>query len=454
MEKTKIEEKKLYDLNLSQDVVALQCKYTLNKNVINILASMTSEEPLDWQILLRAINKCIERNDCLRLRFVKKDKKLMQYFIDEDKITKVPYYEFATKEEFDEFMRKYRKKDIKYLKGNVIEPLFIKTHEGKDMLLLKVCHLILDVYGLGNLFKDIFAVYEALKNKTELPEKPADFEDVLVEDLKRKFNTEYQEKNKQYFKEFLESHEEPWYAGIHGADNKYWQKRLKKGKRTMQLFLINNQVEAHEMTISKEIMDKVVAYCEKIKESPANFLFYVCSVCASMINNKVPNMLPLELYNCRTTGDSKLCAGTKVQSLACYTTVDYSKSFKENLATFCADQRSLYRHIGFADGEYEALRNSIYGNSMLETFYSITFSFIPYDFPKGYSYYMYSNGNAALPAYIAFLYSLSEGSAIVAYDCHTKTTSYEDVKTFHEKYLKLIETFIDNSNIVLDEVKL
>ena len=201
-------------------------------------------------------------------------------------------------------------------------------------------------------------------------------------------------------------------------------------------------------------MDKVAEYCEKTKQSMANFMFYTCSICASMVNDKVKNMLPLELYNCRTTGEAKLCAGTKVQSLACYTTVDYDKSFEENFLAFCTAQRGLYRHIGFADGDYENMRNKIYKNSMLETYYSITFSFIPYEMPEGLKYFMYSNGNGALPAYIAQLYDVKTGDVIMAYDCHIKTTPYEKVVAFHEKYVELINKVLEEPTKVLNDVQI
>ena len=42
-----MEQIKLYELNHAQEVVKLQCKYTLFKRVINIITSMTSEKELD-----------------------------------------------------------------------------------------------------------------------------------------------------------------------------------------------------------------------------------------------------------------------------------------------------------------------------------------------------------------------------------------------------------------------
>ena len=90
---------KYYDLNPSQEVSRLQTKYTLFKRVINILFSTTSDKPLDWKLMEKAYNKVVERNDCLRIRFVKKDKKLMQYFEKQPPKATVPVLTFKTKED-------------------------------------------------------------------------------------------------------------------------------------------------------------------------------------------------------------------------------------------------------------------------------------------------------------------------------------------------------------------
>ena len=63
-------EKTLYRFNSSQDVVHLQTKYTLFKRVANIVFYLTLDEPLDRQLMREAIDRLIERNDCLRITFV------------------------------------------------------------------------------------------------------------------------------------------------------------------------------------------------------------------------------------------------------------------------------------------------------------------------------------------------------------------------------------------------
>ena len=109
------EEITYYELNPSQEVVKLQCTYSLFKRVINILTSASTEKELDFKLLEKAFNIAVERNDCTRIQFVKRKGKLMQYFRKQVVFKDIPVLEFKTKEEQDAFIEKESIKPIKYM---------------------------------------------------------------------------------------------------------------------------------------------------------------------------------------------------------------------------------------------------------------------------------------------------------------------------------------------------
>lgn len=220
------------------------------------------------------------------------------------------------------------------------------------------------------------------------------------------------------------------------------------------MFFVNNDTCAYMYNVKKELVDKVNEYILKYDYTMANFFFYCTSITASMMNSKVKYMMPLELCNCRGTVLEKKTAGTKVQSSGCYTTVDYEKSFNENFKDFCENQNLLYRHIGFPDTEYESMFNKLYKSSFLETYYSITFSFIPFVNPEGIEIGVMSNGKGALPAYIAQMYDLKNGDIKMVYDVQTKIITNNDVKVFHENYLYIIDQILNNNDICLNDLRL
>ena len=179
-------EKPCYNLSLSQDVVHLQCKYSLYKTVINILSSLTLDKELDFNLMDQAFKLLVERNDCLRIKFFKKKGKLMQCFGDSGKnIKKVPVLSFETKEQQDTFIDKVRKKTIDYMHGVVIEPYFIHTYDNRCMVFFKVCHLVADLYGINVLYTDLMNVYHALKEGEPLPPAPESFEEVIKKEIEK-----------------------------------------------------------------------------------------------------------------------------------------------------------------------------------------------------------------------------------------------------------------------------
>ena len=452
MEKV-MEEIKFYDLNPSQEVSKLQCKYTLFKRVINILSSMSTTDKIDFDLMKTALNKVIERNDCLRIRFVKKDKKLMQYFAPHQDLDFVPVLTFTTREEQEAFIAQISKKAIKYMDGIVIEPYFINTYDGKSMIFLKVCHMVLDMYGISVIYKDLFAVYDALKNGTELPEAPASFEEIVKKDLVQKANEESHEKQKEFFTEYLQKREEPYYVGLPAENDKIWAKRKAKGKRAQKMFFIQNDTKGYALDMGKELTAKIMAHCQENKVSPANFLLYTMSVCAAKINGNVKGMLPLELCNCRGSLAERKCSGTKVQSLGCYVECDHEKSFNDNLAEYIANRNVVFRRISFPDQDFEVLMHKVYHSSVFSTYYSITYSFIPYELDEKLDFQIYSNGKCALPAYIGHLYNVKTGEMVMIYDVQTKIIQESDVNSFHEKYLKTIEQVIENPQIIIKDIK-
>lgn len=446
---------KYYELNPSQEVVKLQCQYSLFKRVINIVSSATTTKKVDIHIMTKALNKLIERNDCLRLRFVKKDGKLMQYFLPYEEIEHqmVPHIKFSTPKQQEAFFEKIRKKPIDYMNGVVFEPYFCQTFDNKFMIVLKVCHLILDIYGLNNIYKDLFDVYQALIEDKELPPQPESFEKVVIKDLALKNNQEIKDRNTEFFTKYLTEREKPYYAGIHGPDEPVLKKQLAKNRHTSKMFFINNDTESYFHSIDKAIVSKAIEYCKEKHCSLANFFFYTLSVCCSKLNNDVKNMIPIELCNCRGTAVEKKTAGTKAQSIACYTVVEKEKTFEENFLAFSNEQSNLYRYIGFSDQEFQMLLHKIYKEPIMNTFYSMAFSFIPIQKSKDFDIQVYSNGKCALPAYLALMWDIESNNIDMLYDCYTKTHKKEDIDKFHKTYLSILNQVLQNSQIKIKDIE-
>ncbi len=444
-----------YNLSFSQDVAYMQCKYSLYKRVINILSSIVMDEEVDFEVMDQAFKLLVERNDCLRIRFFKKRGELLQRFGDSGKNSKkVPVLSFATKEQQDAFIDKVRRKPIDYMHGVVIEPYFIHTYDNRYMVFFKICHLVADLYGINVLYTDLINVYHALKKGEPLPPAPESFEEIIKKDIEKNAKGNSAEKHLEYFTNLLTNNPEPFYAGIHGPNNPIWQKQLKKNRRGMPIFLVHNNTQTYRHKLDKDLVEKVLTYCQNAGCSPANLLFYASSLTLAKLNGNLENMMPIGLYNCRNYAQEKRCAGPKVQSAACYTKIDYTLSFEENLKAFSIAQTGLYRHVKFKDRDFEALMHNIYRSSPLMIYYSIAYSLIPVDMPEGVAFNLYTNGNCALPAYVIQVLNAKTKEIDMAYDVQTKITGEEDVSKFHTYYLNVLEQVLDDPGINVAEIQL
>ena len=160
-------------LNYSQDIVTLQTKYSLFKRVLNIVFSLTIDGGFDRALMTNAINKVIERNDCLRIRFFKKGKETLQTIDAERKIGDIPTVRFEKVSSMESFIKRFRKKPTDAFKGQVLEPVFATDPSGAEMILFKISHLVADTYGIGVLVNDLMECIMPSRTELSFPQLPA-----------------------------------------------------------------------------------------------------------------------------------------------------------------------------------------------------------------------------------------------------------------------------------------
>lgn len=446
-------EKKLYQFNYSQDIVHLQTKFSLFNRVSNILFSMTFEAPFDETLMSQAFQLLVDRNDCLRLKFVKKGKEMKQYFEETRTIKKIPSLRFGTFGEMDEFIYEFRKDAINVRKGETFKAVYAEDPCGKRIIFVKISHMVADIYGIGILVNDLIAIYNALKNRTELPPVPGKFEEILINDNSYRGNDIVVEKDRAFFKEYYEQKhpDRPEYCGIHGKTDR-WMKLKKKGAISLPYFFVKCDTKKYQFVIPSTITEKISQWCTEEAISMNSFLFYTCALACSLKNDKAKYQLPLELLNCRGTIADKKAAGTKVQSLSVYTVVDYEKSFKENIAISSADRKSLYRHTKLSYLEIQDIEHKLWNYSMLSQITNFCFSFIPFVMPEGVELQIHSNGKGALPAYFALMLDVKTNEIQVHCDIQTQMCTPEQMIEFYNTYLHVIESVLKNSDAPLKEV--
>ncbi len=443
-----------YLFNYSQDIVHLQTKFSLFKRVSNIIFSLTFENGFKEGLMTKAFELLVERNDCLRLVCEKKGKENFQYFREHCTLKKIPTMSFSKYGDIEKFVHKFRKGAVNVFKGETFKTVFAVGPNGERMIFIKISHLVADTYGIGVLVNDLCQIYNALDKGEQLPPAPGQFEEIVKKDTQYRANEAALEKDKAFFKEYYEQlHPQmPAYCGIHGNESDRWLKLKRKGHRSLPYLFVKCDTRGYRFVIPSTITEKVEQLCTEHAISLNTFFFYTCAIACSLRNEKLPYQLPLELMNCRGTIADRKAAGTKVQSLSVYTTVDYTRSFIDNIIPLSQDQTELYRHTKLSFLEVQDLQHKLWNYSMLSQLTNFCFSFIPVSLPEGIKFQLHSNGKGALPAYMALIFNIGTKEIYAMYDIQTQMCTTEQMIEFQNEYIKVIESVLKNPNNPLNEL--
>jgi len=208
---------KLYDLIPSQQTMYLMFKYTFSKQISQIPTSFCVEDiDLDFDLLTKALNIEFERNDSLRLRFIKVDKQLKQYFLPSYKMNKVPCKYFRSVQEQQAFFEKDAQTPVRFDKGVNFRIYFYKTANAGNGVYFNVSHLNMDALGAVIFYLDFISVYRALAHGTELPAPMASYEEYIAKELKVVSEKKKWDKHESWYREYFAKGGEPFYAGVHG----------------------------------------------------------------------------------------------------------------------------------------------------------------------------------------------------------------------------------------------
>lgn len=430
-----------YGFNGSQQVVLLECTYSLHKEVANISMAAIFNRRLDFGLLKKALDIEAERNDSVRIRIKRKGFKRVQYFLPSFTFEEIPVVDFTgkTKEEQDAYFMKEASVPFRFTREDLIKVLFCRTFDGRDMLYVKVCHLIMDTYAFGLFFKDIFEIYQALETGGAMIPPMTSFEECLKKDLEYLGDPEKIAADEKFFREFLEAREEPFFAPMSGDDCEVWLKRKARGDHTMKLYINKNQTSQMSFGLPDKALEDLQKLCEEYKSSPANILITIAAVCLSKINHNEKNVRLLDLCNGRATALARGCGGSKVQSLPAHFTIEQGAAFAQLLEQYASTQALMYRHLGFPDPKYERLCHKVYHSSQIGNYYPLLFSYIPLFSPMdGVEIMMFSSGRFALPVYMGALHDLNTGRITLAYDYENAIMDASHVEVFEN----MVETMI------------
>ena len=449
---------KLYDLIPSQDAMYLMFKYGIHKNMSQIPSSFTIKTDMDFDILQKAFNIVIERNDCLRLRFLKVGKELKQYF-REPYTYEIPMLHFDSLEEQDEFFSKDAKKPVMFTKDEIFRAYFYKTKGANIGLYINFTHLVIDAMGISNFFLDYLDVYNALFEGRELPPAPAKYEDYIIEEHQRMSNRKKMERHERFYKEYFLKGGEPYYAGIHGGEflDKY---RKKKKNPDLRVPLAYNPIYDKCDMITKHIAPedakKIAQYCIEKQIAPESIFQFGLRCHCSKVNSRINDVSMMAVCSKRATKKEKTMCGCLAQPIQIRTILSEGLTFDEAINEMVAVRTSLYRHVEYPYTKARTMSLDIYGFSPIQGPNSMMFSWIPLpvegEFGFDFEFKTYNLGRYFTPLYTITMPDPEDLGINMCYMYRTKLSTKEDIELLHKNTVKAIVMGIENPSMTLGEI--
>lgn len=449
-----------FDLIPPQEMINFMLKYSFfHKQVIQIPVSIVTEKEIDFDLLKEALNIEIERNDCLRLRFLKKKGKYKQYFIDEFKVNNVEVLSFKTKEEQIQVLTKDAQKPIRHLKGETFRIKFFHSYDGRYGIYLNVCHLCMDASAVFTFFSDLLKIYEHLKDGAPMPKPLGTYKDCIIKELEYINNPYNLAKEEKFYTEFFMKDGDPLYAGVHGPEL-LENERLKKKKpdlRAPSCFdPFHDKAELTKFVVPTQESKIIIDFMNNNQISPECLMQLGMKLHISKINYRTPDMYFVTLCTRRKTLKEKRAGGTLAEPLPWRIVIEEDVTFKQALEKMAELQYTLFKHMDYPYLECRTLVRKLFNYSPIAASSSMMFSWFPFnkDTMNGWDFEFegYNLGRYIMPLYTFAMINPKTENLKFSYLYRTNMITPQHIKDLHENTIRAIILGVNNPDMTMGEI--
>lgn len=448
----------LYDLIPSQITMYMMVKFSLHKNLVQVPTSFAVDHDIDFALLKKAFNLEIERNDSLRLRFVKQGKTIKQYFLPEYHMDEIPYMHFSNKQEQAAFFEKDVNEPVRFEK-ETFRIYFYTTDGVGNGIYFNVTHLAMDAMGIIVMYFDLLSIYKALLTGSEMPQPLTPYEDYIKAEFARLSDKKKMAKHAAFYHEYFRKGGEPMYAGVHGPA--FLEKARKKAKnpdlRVPKAYNpLYDKCDFITETISAEDAKKIFDYCIEKKLAPETLLQFGLRTYCSAANNRTPDVFIMSMCSKRATAKEKHMGGCIAHPLQLRTILPEKMTFAEAMTEMTFTRTQLFRHSAFPYVMALQISRDIYGYSATQGPACMMFSWIPVplgaQLPYKLDFQAYNLGHYFSPLYVISHPDPQTNGIRINYMYRVKLATEADIRALHKNAVKVILTGIEHPDCTVGEL--
>ncbi len=442
--KSNVSEDKFYELIPSQNAMYLMYKFGIHKQQAQIPTSIAIDRELDFNLMQRAFQIEIERNDSLRLRFTRSKGKVRQYFIGRYNY-KVPVKYFFSLKEQEAFFEKDAPRPVNFLKDETFRIWFFKTAHGGSGIYSNFSHLVMDAAGIVIFYLDMLNIYDALEQKKELPKPLNRYEDYIIKRLEEEKNEKKTQKHEDFYREYFKRGGEPFYAAVHGPGllEKFRQKTKNPDARVPMAYNpLFDKCDMLSFNVSTEDTEKIIDFCQKNQISPESVFQIGLRTFCSAINYRSEDVCLMTVCANRSGFKEKNVSGCMAQPLILRTVIPEEKTFVEALSIITDTRLELYRHSLYPYTKARDMFLDMYNLGPIQGANSMMFSWIPLpvdeEMPFKTDFRTYNLKSYFTPLYTIVCPDMMTGGIRIYYMYRTKYISAGQIEKLHKNTMDVI----------------
>lgn len=373
---------KTYPLTAAQNMHYQWIREYKTQQVSGLSIVAAFQADIDIDVLKKSIDLEKERYACLRLRFTKPDEngEILQYIADpEPEDYPIKDLTGMSMQEANDLMQSWAYETFDGDDIPMCEFRIVKLPEGYTGFFVHMDHRLGDSVGVAVMATDIMGVYKHLKYGDDLPAPLADFESVLISDLKKASNEKRQARAKKFWDEQLDEHGEPLYSDIQGTSvlEKARQKHNDPNLRAADIERKELFVAVKDYQLEVDSMQRAINFCLYNQISPTNLILLVIRTYLSKVNGGQEDITIENFISRRSTHDELTSGGSRTLCYPCRTVISGDTTFIDAARLIQNHQNRIYMYSGYDPELIRAEMKKRYNTPGDTTYVSVYLTYQP-----------------------------------------------------------------------------
>lgn len=426
-----------YSLTNPQNSIWLTEKFYSGTSINNISGYNYIDEPVNFNILSKAINEVVKLNDAMRIKVKEENNSCIQYISEYVPFT-IETIELTKEEEIRSTALQLAKIPFNIENNLLFKFTFFKLPNKNGGFFLSAHHIIGDSWSLGLVVKQIMLCYSDIKNNTYTAKEYPSYTSYIKDE-----------------KDYLESDK-------FKKDKEYWNDIFKTVPEvaTIPSFQKQNNASCNgdrlDFSIDSKLVEDINNFCKDKKVSLYNFFMSLYSLYLGRVSGLDDFVIGTPVLN-RTNFEQKNTMGMFISTAPLRIELNHSLSFTDFVKDISARTISLFRHQKYP---YQyILENLRAKDSSIPNLYNVVLSYqITKTFDEEskvkYTAEWLSNGCCADDLQIHLLDLNDDGKIHILYDYKTDKYSKQDIADLHSRILTMLNQVMSKNDVCLKDIEI